>query len=80
MEVCDARRLKDLEREKGKLKKLLAEARWDISAIKGVFWIKRQPHRRNTRRLLGWWLSSRGQNSPVVPTWDGALRMTSQTC
>ena len=41
MEVSDARRLKDLESENAKLKKLLAEAHLDIHALKSVFGVKR---------------------------------------
>ena len=41
MDVSEARRLKDLESENGKLKKLLAEAHLDIHALKGVFGVKR---------------------------------------
>jgi len=41
MEVSDARRLKELEGENAKLKKLLAEAHLDIHALKGVFGVKR---------------------------------------
>lgn len=41
MEVTDARRLKELESENTKLKKLLAEAHLDIDALKGVFGVKR---------------------------------------
>ena len=41
MEVSDARRLKELEAENAKLKKLLAEAHLDIHALKGVFGVKR---------------------------------------
>jgi putative transposase len=40
MDVTDARRLKELESENGKLKKLLAEAHLDIDALKGVFGVK----------------------------------------
>lgn len=36
MEVSDARRLRELEGENGKLKKLLAEAMLDIEALKVV--------------------------------------------
>ena len=35
MDVPDARRLKDLEGDNAKLKKLLAEAHLDIAALKG---------------------------------------------
>jgi len=41
MEVSDARRLKELESENAKLKKLLAEAHLDIHALKSVFEVKR---------------------------------------
>ncbi len=41
MEPTDAKRLRDLEAENGKLKKLLAEAHLDIHALKGVFGVKR---------------------------------------
>lgn len=41
MEVSDARRLKELESENAKLKKLLAEAHLDIHALKSVFGVKR---------------------------------------
>ena len=41
MDSTDARRLKDLESENAKLKKLLAEAHLDIHALKSVFGVKR---------------------------------------
>lgn len=41
MEVTDAKRLKALEGENAKLKKLLAEAHLDIHALKTVFGTKR---------------------------------------
>jgi putative transposase len=41
MEVPDAKRLKELEGENAKLKRLLAEAHLDIHALKGVFGVKR---------------------------------------
>ena len=41
MDISDARRLKELESENAKLKKLLAEAHLDIHALKGVFGVKR---------------------------------------
>lgn len=41
MDVSDARRLKELESENAKLKKLLAEAHLDMAALKGVFGVKR---------------------------------------
>lgn len=41
MDATDARRLKELESENTKLKKLLAEAHLDIHALKSVFGVKR---------------------------------------
>jgi len=41
MDSSDAKRLRDLEAENAKLKKLLAETHLDISALKGVFGVKR---------------------------------------
>jgi len=41
MNGSDAKRLKELEGENAKLKKLLAEAHLDIHALKGVFGVKR---------------------------------------
>ncbi len=41
MEVADAKRLRELEAENGKLKKLLAEAHLDMHALKSVLGVKR---------------------------------------
>lgn len=41
MDVSDAKRLKELEGENAKLKKLLAKAHLDIHALKSVFGSKR---------------------------------------
>ena len=41
MDVSDAKRLKELESENAKLKKLLAEAHVDMHALKSVFGVKR---------------------------------------
>lgn len=41
MQVSDAQRLRDLESENAKLKRLLAEAHLDIHALKSVFGVKR---------------------------------------
>ena len=41
MEATDAKRLRELEGENSKLKKLLAEAHLDIHALKEVFRVKR---------------------------------------
>lgn len=41
MQASDTRRLRDIEAENGKLKKLLAEAHLDIEALKIGFGVKR---------------------------------------
>lgn len=41
MEVPDAKRLRELEAENAKLKKLLAEAHLDMHALKNVLGVKR---------------------------------------
>jgi len=41
MEADDAKRLKELEQENGRLKRLLAEAHLDIEALKVGFGVKR---------------------------------------
>ena len=41
VEVADAKRLRELEAENGKLKKLLAEAHLDMHALKSVLGVKR---------------------------------------
>jgi putative transposase len=41
MEVADAKRLRELETENAKLKKLLAEAHLDMHALKDVLGVKR---------------------------------------
>ena len=41
MEVADAKRLRELEQENGRLKRLLAEAHLDMHALKSVLGVKR---------------------------------------
>ncbi len=41
MEASDARRLRELEEETSRLKKLLAEAHLDMHALKSVLGVKR---------------------------------------
>ena len=41
MDASDAKRLKELESENAKLKRLLADAHLDIHALKTVFGVKR---------------------------------------
>jgi putative transposase len=47
MDVPDARRLRELEGENAKLKKLLAEAHLDMHALKSVLGVKRWPSQAN---------------------------------
>ena len=41
MQVSEAQRLRELESENAKLKRLLAEAHLDMHALKSVLWVKR---------------------------------------
>ena len=45
MDVPDARRLRELEAENNKFKKLLAEAHLDIHALNTAFGVKRWPRK-----------------------------------
>jgi putative transposase len=51
MDASEAKRLRELGLENGKLKRLLAEAHLDIHALKSVLGTKRQHHKSNARRL-----------------------------
>src|SRR3569832_282998 len=55
MEASDGMRLREVETENSRLKKLLAEAQLDIEALKQAFGVKRYPHRRSARRSRGCW-------------------------
>ena len=44
-DASEAKRLRELELENGKLKRLLAEAHPDIHALKSVFGTKHYPHK-----------------------------------
>jgi putative transposase len=44
MDVNEAKRLRELELENGKLKRLMAEAHLDIHAFKSLFGTKCLPH------------------------------------
>jgi len=76
MDVRDAKRLRELESENAKLKKLLAEAHLDIHALKGVFGVKRQPHRRSGRRLRPWWGSSTCPSAVPAASWGSPATAT----
>ncbi len=54
MQVSEAQRLRELESENAKLKRLLAEAHLDMHALKSVLGVKRQPHRPGARRSGSW--------------------------
>jgi putative transposase len=51
MDVPDAKRLRELESENGKLKKLLAEAHFDMHARNTAFGVKRKPRKPNAQPL-----------------------------
>ncbi len=61
MEVSEARRLKELEAENAKLKKLLAEAMLDMEALKVVVKGKPRAHKPSARRS---WRFGRRSTSP----------------
>ena len=61
LQVSEAKRLRELEAENAKLKKLLAEAHLDVEALKVAFGVKREAHRGNGRRCRR---CARGQGSP----------------
>lgn len=50
MEAEDAKRLKEVESENTRLKRLLAEAHLDIEVLKIGFGVKRQPRNASARR------------------------------
>jgi len=49
VDASDAAKLRDLEAENYKLKKLPTKAHLDIHALDSVFGVKRLPHKSNTR-------------------------------
>lgn len=51
MEASDAFKLRGLESESAKLKRLLAKAHLDIHALKSVFEVMHQPHRSSVKRF-----------------------------
>ena len=76
MDVPDAKRLRELESENAKLKKLLAEAHLDIHALKGVFGVKREPHRRSARQSPPWWSSSTCLSAVPAASWGSPVTAT----
>ena len=50
MQVSEAQRLRELESENAKLKRLLAEALLHSHSLKSVLGVKRYPHRSGARR------------------------------
>ena len=67
MDVSDAKRLKELEGENAKLKKLLAEAHLDMPALKSVCGVKRQPHRSGVKP------SGRSSSGSICPSAERAV-------
>lgn len=60
MQVSEAQRLRELDSENAKLKRLLAEAHLDRHAPKSVLGVKRYPRRLSEKRL------GAGERSPAV--------------
>lgn len=54
MQVSEAQRLRELEAENAKLKRLLVEAHLDMHSLKSVLGVKRHPHRSGARRSGAW--------------------------
>ena len=54
MDVPDAKRLRELEGENAKLKKLLAEAHLNMHALQSVLGVKRWPHKPSAARSASW--------------------------
>jgi putative transposase len=67
MEASDAKRLRDLEAENNRLKKLLAEAVLDNEALKVAFGVKRCAHRRSDARWARCWKRPRSVNGAHAP-------------
>ena len=73
MNASEAKRLRDLELENGKLKRLLAEAHLDIHALKSVFGAKRKPHKSIARRLNAWCVNTECPIATPAPLWGCAV-------
>ena len=73
MNASEAKRLRGLELENGKLKRLLAEAHLDIHAFKSVFGInwssERQPHKSNAKRLAAWSITTNCSRVTPATLW-----------
>ena len=69
MDASEAKRLRELELENGKLKRLLAEAHLDIHALKSVFGTKRLPHKSSARQFDAWCLNTERQSATPVTLW-----------
>ena len=67
MNASEAKRLRELELENGKLKRLLAEAYLDIHALNSVFGTKRKPHKSIARRLDAWCVNTECPTATPAP-------------
>ncbi|NUZ07663.1 transposase [Schlegelella sp. ID0723] len=70
MEASDAKRLRELEAENTRLKKLHAEAALDNKALKVAFGVKRLAHRRSDARWARCWKQPGSVNGGRVPWWS----------
>src|SRR3569832_474576 len=55
LQASDVKRLREVETENSRLKKLLAEVHLDIEALKQAFGVKRLSYRLSARRSRGCW-------------------------
>lgn len=69
MQATEAQRLRELEGDNAKLKRLLAKAHLDMLALKSVVGVKRQPHRSSARRSDGWLRSTACPSAARVVSW-----------
>lgn len=68
-QVSEAQRLRELESENAKFKKLLAAAHLDMHALKSVLGVKRWPHKPGAKRSANWWASTICPSAAPVALW-----------
>ena len=69
MEAGNAKRLRELDAENNRHKKLLPEAVLDKEALKVAFGVKRRAHRRSDARWAQCWKRARPVNGALAPWW-----------
>jgi putative transposase len=78
MDVSDARRLKALEEENAKLKKLLAEPMIDVSTLREML-TKKILTPGSRRRAVNWAIDERGFSQPAPAGWWESTRVSTAT-